>query len=279
MNAPAPPHHVMIAPREAPPALLEALRARFGANFSTALAVREQHGRDESAFTTVPPPAAVVFAESTQDVQDAVRLCARHRVPVIPYGVGSSLEGHLLAVQGGISLDVSRMNRVLAGPRRGPDGHRAAGRDAQAAQRRDPVHRPVLPHRPRRRCQHRRHGGHARQRHQRRALRHHARERAGAGGGHRARRGHPHRHARQEEQRRLRPHAPDGRQRGHAGRHHRNHAASSTRCPRRCRRRSALSQHRRRGEHGDPDHPARRAHRARGADRRQHGGPGQPPPS
>ncbi len=114
MNAPAPPHHVMIAPREAPPALLEALRARFGANFSTALAVREQHGRDESAFTTVPPPAAVVFAESTQDVQDAVRLCARHRVPVIPYGVGSSLEGHLLAVQGGISLDVSRMNRVLA---------------------------------------------------------------------------------------------------------------------------------------------------------------------
>ena len=114
MNAPAPPHHVMIAPREAPPALLEALRARFGANFSTALAVREQHGRDESAFTTVPPPAAVVFAESTQDVSDLVRLCAQHQVPVIPFGVGSSLEGHLLAVQGGISVDLSRMNRVLS---------------------------------------------------------------------------------------------------------------------------------------------------------------------
>jgi len=75
--------------------------------------VREQHGRDESAFS-VPPPAAVVFAESTQDVADAVKLAAAHRVPVIPFGVGSSLEGHLLAVQGGISIDVGRMNRVLA---------------------------------------------------------------------------------------------------------------------------------------------------------------------
>jgi D-lactate dehydrogenase (cytochrome) len=76
--------------------------------------VREQHGRDESAFTSVPPPAAVVFAESTQDVADAVTLCAQHQVPVIPFGVGSSLEGHLLAVQGGISLDVGRMNQVLS---------------------------------------------------------------------------------------------------------------------------------------------------------------------
>jgi D-lactate dehydrogenase (cytochrome) len=76
--------------------------------------VREQHGRDESAFTHMPPPAAVVFAESTADVADVVRLAARHRVPVIPFGVGSSLEGHLLAVQGGISLDVSRMNQVLS---------------------------------------------------------------------------------------------------------------------------------------------------------------------
>ncbi|MEN9382869.1 MAG: hypothetical protein RL323_12, partial [Pseudomonadota bacterium] len=63
---------------------------------------------------SVPPPAAVVFAESTQDVADAVTLCAHHQVPVIPFGVGSSLEGHLLAVQGGISLDVGRMNQVLS---------------------------------------------------------------------------------------------------------------------------------------------------------------------
>ena len=62
----------------------------------------------------MPPPAGVVFAQSTADVQDAIKLCAQHKVPVIPYGVGSSLEGHLLAVQGGISLDVSRMNQVLA---------------------------------------------------------------------------------------------------------------------------------------------------------------------
>ena len=101
------------APRAVPPALLAALQARFGTQFSQALAVRAQHGRDESAFD-VAPPAAVVFAQSTQDVADAVRLCAQHRVPVIPFGVGSSLEGHVLAVQGGISLDVGRMDRVLA---------------------------------------------------------------------------------------------------------------------------------------------------------------------
>ena len=116
MNAPTQLAHVTpeIKPRPAPPALIEALKSRFGAQFSEAMAVREQHGRDESAFTTVPPPAGVVFAENTADVQDAIKLCAQHKVPVIPYGVGSSLEGHLLAVQGGISLDVSRMNQVLA---------------------------------------------------------------------------------------------------------------------------------------------------------------------
>ena len=116
MNAPTPIAHVTpeVHLREVPAALLAALRTRFGAQFSEALAVREQHGRDESAFTTVPPPAAVVFAESTGDVQDAVKLCAQYKVPVIPFGVGSSLEGHLLAVQGGISLDVGRMNKVLS---------------------------------------------------------------------------------------------------------------------------------------------------------------------
>lgn len=97
-----------------PATLTEALRSRFDVQFSDAMAVRELHGRDESAFTTVPPPAAVVFAESTQDVQDAVRLCAAHKVPVIPYGIGSSLEGQLLAVQGGVSIDLSRLNRVLS---------------------------------------------------------------------------------------------------------------------------------------------------------------------
>jgi len=102
-----------IHPRAVPPALIEALKTRFAARCSTALVVREQHGRDESSFEA-PPPAAVVFAESTQDVADAVKLASEYRVPVIPFGIGSSLEGHLLAVQGGISLDVSRMNQVLS---------------------------------------------------------------------------------------------------------------------------------------------------------------------
>jgi D-lactate dehydrogenase (cytochrome) len=115
MNATTPsnlltPH---VAQRDVPADFLNALQQRFGPQCSLAMAVREQHGRDESPFAQVPPPAAVVFAESTQDVADAVTLCARHQVPVIPFGVGSSLEGHLLAVQGGISVDVSRMNQVL----------------------------------------------------------------------------------------------------------------------------------------------------------------------
>ncbi len=115
MNQPLPTHLLPeIRQREVPQALIDGLKARFGERCSTALAVREQHGRDESAFTTVPPPSAVVFAESTADVADAVRLAAQHRVPVIPFGVGSSLEGHLLAVEGGISIDVSRMDRVLS---------------------------------------------------------------------------------------------------------------------------------------------------------------------
>ncbi|GAB4403545.1 MAG: FAD-linked oxidase C-terminal domain-containing protein [Rhodoferax sp.] len=96
-----------------PAALRAALQQRFGVQLSLAQAVREQHGRDESAFS-VPPPQAVVFAQSTQDVADAVRLAAQYKVPVIPFGVGSSLEGHLLAVHGGISIDLGRMNQVLA---------------------------------------------------------------------------------------------------------------------------------------------------------------------
>ena len=116
MNAPIPHQHLAptIAPREVPIEMIAALQARFGTNCSTAQVIREQHGRDESAFTHVPPPAAVVFAEHTQDVADAIKLAAQHKVPVIPFGVGSSLEGHLLAVQGGISVDVSRMNKVLS---------------------------------------------------------------------------------------------------------------------------------------------------------------------
>ena len=98
--------------RVTPASLVDALKSHFGDRCSTALAVREQHGKDESIFD-VPPPSAVVFAESTKDVAAAVQMAAKHQTPVIPFGTGSSLEGHLLAVQGGISIDVSRMNKVL----------------------------------------------------------------------------------------------------------------------------------------------------------------------
>lgn len=98
--------------RPVPGAMLEALRARFGDRVSTAAAVREQHGRDESPFP-VTPPDAVVYCETTDEVAAVVRLAGEHAVPVIPFGVGSSLEGHLLAVEGGISIDLSRMTRIV----------------------------------------------------------------------------------------------------------------------------------------------------------------------
>jgi D-lactate dehydrogenase (cytochrome) len=113
MNAPADlATWPILKPRPVPAAMLEALKTRFGERCSTARAVREQHGRDESPFD-VPPPEAVVFALNNEDVAAVVTLAAAHGVPVIPFGVGSSLEGHLLAVQGGVSIDLSRMNQVL----------------------------------------------------------------------------------------------------------------------------------------------------------------------
>ena len=111
MNAFTPAH--LFQPRLVPPVMLEALKSRFGERCSTAMAVRLQHGRDESPIDA-PPPEVVVFCESTADVVAVLQLADEHAVPVIPYGAGSSLEGHLLAVQGGVSLDVSRMNAILS---------------------------------------------------------------------------------------------------------------------------------------------------------------------
>ena len=78
MNAPTPAEHLLphVHQREVPAACIDALRQRFGERCSTALAVREQHGRDESSFAA-PPPAAVVFAESTADVAAAVALASQ----------------------------------------------------------------------------------------------------------------------------------------------------------------------------------------------------------
>ncbi len=96
-----------------PDTLIAALRERFGQRFSQGESTRLQHGRDESVHPP-EPPQGVVFAETTEDVAETARLCHAHRVPIIPYGAGSSVEGHLLAVRGGISLDLSGMNRVVA---------------------------------------------------------------------------------------------------------------------------------------------------------------------
>ena len=93
-------------------ATIAELKALVGDRLSTAHAVREQHGKDIS-YHEAPLPDAVVFAESAEEVQRIVRICARHGTPIIPYGTGTSLEGHISAPNGGISLDVSRMNKVL----------------------------------------------------------------------------------------------------------------------------------------------------------------------
>ncbi len=103
----------MNKPREFAPGVLAELKALLGERVSTSAAVREHHGKDESYFPYAPPDA-VVFVESTEEVRAVVDICRRHRVPMIPFGVGTSLEGHILAVHGGVSIDLSRMNTVLA---------------------------------------------------------------------------------------------------------------------------------------------------------------------
>ncbi|UCV30365.1 FAD-binding protein [Ferribacterium limneticum] len=96
-----------------PAALQQALQQQFQQRFSQGESTRLQHGRDESVHAPELPDG-VILAESTDEVAQVVRLCAEHGVPVIPYGVGSSVEGHVLATSGGISLDLSGMNQVIA---------------------------------------------------------------------------------------------------------------------------------------------------------------------
>jgi D-lactate dehydrogenase (cytochrome) len=94
-------------------AAIAALAAKFGNRLVTSRAVREQHANTTSWIANEPPDA-VVFPQATDDVQDIVRICARLRVPVIPFGTGTSLEGHINAPYGGVSIDFRDMNRVLA---------------------------------------------------------------------------------------------------------------------------------------------------------------------
>tara|TARA_Y100000815_G_scaffold232876_4_gene224015 strand:- start:9049 stop:10458 length:1410 start_codon:yes stop_codon:yes gene_type:complete len=92
---------------------LDILKQRFGERFSTGEALRRQHAHS-TTYIPAQLPDGVVFADNADEVQQAVQVCADHKVPIIPFGTGTSLEGHINAPAGGISIDVSRMNRVLA---------------------------------------------------------------------------------------------------------------------------------------------------------------------
>ena len=99
--------------REAVEAVTQALAARFGNRLVTSLAVRQQHGH---TLTWIPNPApdAVVFPQSTEEVSEIVKLCAAHGIPVIAFGTGTSLEGHVNAPFGGVCIDMSQMKRIIA---------------------------------------------------------------------------------------------------------------------------------------------------------------------
>ena len=102
-----------LAPSAAIASVVRALAASFGNRLVTSLAVRQQHANTVT-WLACEPPDAVVFPQDAAEVQQIVRLCVQHRVPVIPFGVGSSLEGHVNAPYGGVSIDFRDMNRVLA---------------------------------------------------------------------------------------------------------------------------------------------------------------------
>jgi len=99
--------------REFDQTVLQELQALLGERVTTSSGIREHHGKDESYFPYAAPDA-VAFPHTTEEVRDVVNICRRHRVPMIPYGVGTSLEGHILAINGGVTIDLSQMNKVLA---------------------------------------------------------------------------------------------------------------------------------------------------------------------
>ncbi|MGE3784065.1 MAG: FAD-binding oxidoreductase, partial [Alphaproteobacteria bacterium] len=101
-------------PRRVPfsPVLLASLRQHLGDRLSTSPAICEQHGKDES-YHAPHAPDAVAFVETTDEVATIVGLCALHDTPVIAFGTGTSLEGHVAALHGGVSIDLTQMNRIV----------------------------------------------------------------------------------------------------------------------------------------------------------------------
>jgi D-lactate dehydrogenase (cytochrome) len=94
-------------------AALSTLRTRFGERLAEGEAICRQHGNQLSEVPNEPPDA-VLFPETAEEVREAVRICADHRIPIIPFGAGSSFEGHVNAPFGGLSVDTSRMKRIVA---------------------------------------------------------------------------------------------------------------------------------------------------------------------
>jgi D-lactate dehydrogenase (cytochrome) len=109
MSLPATVGSVTPAAREAAIASLQRL---LGDRSSTAASIREGHGKDASYHPCVAPDA-VAFVQSTEEVSEIARICARHKVPLIPFGSGTGVEGNVVALRGGVSLDLSQMNRIL----------------------------------------------------------------------------------------------------------------------------------------------------------------------
>ena len=92
---------------------IDILKQRLGDSLSTTLSVRQHHTHTTTQIKSQLPDA-VVFAQSTADVVTVVDVCREHYCPIIPFGVGSSLEGHVNAAHGGISIDMNRMDRILS---------------------------------------------------------------------------------------------------------------------------------------------------------------------
>jgi D-lactate dehydrogenase (cytochrome) len=109
MSLPATVGSVTLAGREAAIASLQQLLAD---RLSTAASIREGHGKDAS-YHPCAAPDAVAFAQSTEEVSEIVKICVRYKVPLIPFGSGTGLQGKVVALRGGVSLDLSQMNRIL----------------------------------------------------------------------------------------------------------------------------------------------------------------------
>lgn len=111
MIANAPPAPLLRKPLSKP--FVQAIGARFGADAHLSESTRRQYGRSEAHFAEAPPDA-VVMARTTRDVVDCVTLCAQHAVPVTAFGAGTSIEGNALPIHGGVVIDMSQMDRIIA---------------------------------------------------------------------------------------------------------------------------------------------------------------------